>query len=88
MSVTDPVGKALAAAATMWSPKENSIQSFSAIFLKRLNWVQHEQRRVSEQQLRTKTSFSRACLGNSTSELEKSIFKGIVEGQKEQVKSN
>ncbi len=86
MSVTDPVGKALAAAATMWSPKENSIQEFIGNFSQKIELGSASTTpSLPNSSLEQKQVSQEPAWVTALPELEKSIFKGIVEGQKEQV---
>ncbi|MEO5668601.1 MAG: homocysteine S-methyltransferase family protein [Bdellovibrionota bacterium] len=86
MSVTDPMGKALAAAATMFGPKQNSIHNFISDFSQKidLGTASIPASLPSVEGKRNDPAAEPTWVGELP-ELERGIFRGIVEGQKDAV---
>lgn len=83
MSVTDPVGKALAAAATMWSPKADSINNFINDFSQKIEIGSSGVKLPSAEAAAQKNAAQEPAWIAELPELEREVFRSIVEGQKE-----
>lgn len=85
MSVTDPVGKAIAAAATMWSPKADSINNFIQDFSQKIEIGSSTGPKLpsAESAGSSANANKEPAFLEKLPDLEREIFRAIVEGQKE-----
>ncbi len=87
MSVTDPMGKALAAASMMWSPKEESIQYFITDFAQKIELGSlggvHVVAPSAEGGPKKADPAAEPAWVTALPHPERGIFKAIVEGQKD-----
>jgi len=86
MSVTDPMGNALAAAATMFGPKDNSIQNFITHFSQKIELGGSVvPSGLPSLEGKKQEAVSEPSWVAELPEIERGVFRGIVEGQKDTV---
>jgi 5-methyltetrahydrofolate--homocysteine methyltransferase len=85
MSVTDPMGRALAAAATMWSPKENSISGFIENFSQKIELGTGAATALPSVENKKADPAAEPAWVEKLPEIDRGVFRAIVEGQKDTV---